>query len=610
MYNHAWVTSSNGDLNFDGDIYDATSYHYDYKFTSSSAYLSTDAQPGGTFEMWPSTHSTTQDEGHFYMECSNRGLCDRKTGLCKCFEGYEGGACKRRVCPNDCSGHGVCRSVSQLLNDYNTLNGASRAYNLWDKDMARTCKCDPGFTGPDCSEKLCPYGDDPLTTNYQINEVQWVEVRSELATGSVTAALGGTTTFSYRDHYGEVWTTDPISVMHYDATTTADQMATDLENALEGLPNDVFKDVSVTAGFCETVLPNKFAQFDANSATDKYNAGTNPTGFLRCPASSATYSQGHLVVDASDQTVYINGYEGSIATYEGTAVGSSVEAGGTDATCNLIVHPECVRFRIEFLSNPGDLEQITADISEVTINGKTNHQNGNTDIKTSTTDQLQLVTDSTASFGYTLTSGVVLSSTDDQGTINTVTKTISFGTASSNAHTFPVGVKIDLYCTTNSVKAYLGRYTVATTSTGGSSVTVTETIIAPNGDCATAGDGTTEINLVTHYIDTNIDFSNEALVGYAVNFDTFMGSSLYTDTIVESTSYPAAGTGYIFLEGTSSIGQTVNAATGVKLIAYGVGSKENVECGDRGLCDREAGDCKCFTGYTGDSCSLQNSLAA
>jgi len=66
------------------------------------------------WESWPGDYAADQDEGHFYMECSNRGLCDRKTGNCACFDGYSGTNCGRATCPNSCSGHGVCRSVSQL----------------------------------------------------------------------------------------------------------------------------------------------------------------------------------------------------------------------------------------------------------------------------------------------------------------------------------------------------------------------------------------------------------------------------------------------------------------------------------------------------------------
>merc|ERR1711871_1571896 len=73
------------------------------------------AAPAGSWESWPGDAVTkSQDEGHFYMECSNQGLCDRGTGLCECFEGDNGLACAKTACPNDCSGKGTCATISEM----------------------------------------------------------------------------------------------------------------------------------------------------------------------------------------------------------------------------------------------------------------------------------------------------------------------------------------------------------------------------------------------------------------------------------------------------------------------------------------------------------------
>jgi hypothetical protein len=77
-------------------------------------YLETQTAPKGTWESWQGDYSQGVDEGHFYMECSNQGICDRKAGTCECFDGYAGSACQRHACPNDSSGHGTCESVDEL----------------------------------------------------------------------------------------------------------------------------------------------------------------------------------------------------------------------------------------------------------------------------------------------------------------------------------------------------------------------------------------------------------------------------------------------------------------------------------------------------------------
>jgi len=108
--------------------------------------------------------STTDDFGqwdannaHGLAECAGQGICDRSTGQCNCFPGYEGESCTRTVCPNSCSGHGICISAARMASDF------SQTYNqAWDSNKHFGCKCDVGFRGPDCSLQECPSDFDPL----------------------------------------------------------------------------------------------------------------------------------------------------------------------------------------------------------------------------------------------------------------------------------------------------------------------------------------------------------------------------------------------------------------------------------------------------------------
>lgn len=94
---------------------------------------------------------------HPWVECSNKGICDRKTGFCNCFYGYDGIACQRSICPDNCNYRGACFPEKMLADKSN------RVYTTpWDAMKSVGCLCDSGFRGPACELQECPSGVDPL----------------------------------------------------------------------------------------------------------------------------------------------------------------------------------------------------------------------------------------------------------------------------------------------------------------------------------------------------------------------------------------------------------------------------------------------------------------
>jgi len=185
---------------------------------------------------------------HDYAECSGQGECDRKTGECKCNDGFTGDGCRYSACPNDCSGHGTCEFISDMQAGTAT-DAAGRAHiqysefvasdrslaEGWDSKKSRGCKCDPYYSGNDCSVRMCPKGNDPLTKtvrmvgqsqNYYtsikeigVAEVEKPEIQTVVLSPTRVAetagnfdGIGGHFTLAYTDMYGQTWTTRPIRV--------------------------------------------------------------------------------------------------------------------------------------------------------------------------------------------------------------------------------------------------------------------------------------------------------------------------------------------------------------------------------------------------------------
>ncbi|KAL4160634.1 hypothetical protein PRNP1_001198 [Phytophthora ramorum] len=194
------------------------------------------------------------DQAHQIAVCSNRGSCDHDTGVCTCDYGFSGLACNRMSCPNDCGRHGECRSMR--LNAQQKDKGLPPAVvyqSIWDSEMVHGCVCEEGYGGGDCSDRLCPTGDDPLTGastdslfGLQKNEKQTV----------LCSATSGTLTLSYRGQ----------TTVRIDASDNADTVSKKL-NALHTLQN-----VNVLFGGNSTTMCNA----DGNMVTVEFTQNFGP----------------------------------------------------------------------------------------------------------------------------------------------------------------------------------------------------------------------------------------------------------------------------------------------------------------------------------------------
>jgi hypothetical protein len=264
MFGLAHVDTPKGDLDMSGALTGPDHLVVDNSFT----------YPYGTTEQFPQMEDSDlqplTNSAHYYMECSNKGKCDRTSGECQCYDGYDGVACQRASCPgypNSCSGHGVCKTIRQLAAADN-----GNVYQLWDKDSTMGCHCDKGYSGADCSLRQCKSGIDPLylddasTVKYSIFDVAVLSTMkapsnySSLFTDGQVQGQSAYWALRYYDITGEDWVTRPI---------LAGASCSDVVSALESLPNNVIPSgmtyctmVSVLNG-TENTFTDKHLKYDA-----------------------------------------------------------------------------------------------------------------------------------------------------------------------------------------------------------------------------------------------------------------------------------------------------------------------------------------------------------
>jgi len=293
----AHVDSPKGDLDMSAD-----------SLTTGTVITGSAVYPFGTEELFPSMadsdKNTLTETAHYYMECSNKGICDRKEGQCECFDGYEGSSCQRASCPEGCSGHGTCEHIETLAGDV--------TYALWDTGMTMGCKCDAGYSGADCSGKICKYGVDPLYVDDEATarvSQQFFEIGGGSGANTPTDAVAGTYAIKFYDVFGEDYVTDPITISTID--TSAGGCA-DVTAALEALPNTVIPASSVYCSMSQAL------QAGAVSSKQTYSLTfTGNPGYLK-PLTIDTYLDGQRetvapVTAASTVATTVNTYAEGIS---------------------------------------------------------------------------------------------------------------------------------------------------------------------------------------------------------------------------------------------------------------------------------------------------------
>ena len=134
---------------------------------------------------------------------------------CQCDDGFSGEACQYSMCggraDEPCNGNGICVTMAEAAErDQRSIDVNPTTYGsdpndpaTWDAHRILHCLCDEGYSGYDCSVKMCIFGDDP-ETYLDLPERQVVECISA-ATGEYTLSFRGKAMVFRADMTEEEW---------------------------------------------------------------------------------------------------------------------------------------------------------------------------------------------------------------------------------------------------------------------------------------------------------------------------------------------------------------------------------------------------------------------
>jgi hypothetical protein len=597
---------------------------------------------------------------HDYAECSGQGECDRKTGECKCNDGFTGDGCRYAACPNDCNGHGTCEFITELAEgtatasagrthiQYNEFVDLDRTLDGWDNKKARGCKCDPYYSGADCSTRMCPKGNDPLTKttalsaqsrNYYTSvkdlgvaelekpEVQSVFVTPPYRNANLYTAIGGHFSLTYTDMYGQEWTTRPIRVKSYvnlgvASTATgqiADATAAGYSVIRSGTGNlGVFKDhdnIEVNVAGTKTIV--KVAQ-----------GGAGFGGLYVTPRISAVSATSTITLTLVNQDCGEIGVKRALMELPNQVIPSIT----VDETITNVLN----MFRITFSdsSNSGDQNMLsckadacdedgcqprkgalTAQYTVAAATGATTFAAATFTVTTPNANHGTLGTQPGDEVGYgsvnmltgksvapdsgDVTKPLVVASVSGTAVVGT-DRTIALPSTSTANAVIQIINRV-----TNRDKRAALSVTMATSNTAGGAITAGDGYTSGEGrlTCVTGTCGVFAINDLVRVSSIMAVGNNQpAMDGIAIV--TVVNADYLELSRADGTSYAAQTDGDLGSTRTHMVITRLNTFP-CSVEETRKGTSEALECSGRGTCDGSTGECACFDGYTNDDCSVQ-----
>jgi len=551
-------------------------------------------------------NSEVTGNAHHYAECSNAGECDRKTGECTCNDGFSGDGCRYSTCPNDCSGHGTCEYSSEVTTEGHFFETTARTsthiranndrqYNLWDNKATRYCKCDPYYYGNDCSLRMCPRGNDPLTKMVPNMLGANIEERNEVQTVTISAAntyannkgvyvgLAGSFTLTYTDAYGQPWTTRPIRVK---TKLTGDKLS-----FLASAPTTI-TDTGARLNLFQRHDTVKFSS-SSTLAVVKEATPTTITTQGAVGSSDVAGASGNYIVLANPDTGEV-GVQRALMELPNQVI-PSIQVDET-------ITPTSNVFRITFsdAANSGDQHMLQCKVDACTHDGCQPRSDGvkglfqvssavasssfTTTIAEAATGDFTNIPSSFSDLTAVTTAAATLVVKSFSGTNSgdTLTRTAGDTLAGFGDLSGEAGLNFLFFNTFSGDDLGQSTAIVAGTVTDDNTkgVANTKVTFADDGHDLGVGD-TVQIAHSSTYIVKVVEVASAV-----VTFDRDMGTTAENDVLyfTKVTASPC----------------TVEETT--------KGTSELLECSGRGLCDDSTGTCECFEGYTDEDCSKQTVL--